>query len=136
MIQKKINKLFKKCPDHNENIYAVEAYNNKIHASIEIIKFKKNGKLYIYQKRKKIDQCELAFQKYSFGGFNFILEEVKINNKIKKICFPMSKCPDNIYPKIKEKTIISLTDKIKVRTLENKIITPLGSWKEVELVKE
>lgn len=84
---KKINKLFKKCPDHNENIYAVEAYNNKIHASIEIIKFKKNGKLYIYQKRKKIDQCELAFQKYSFGGFNFILEEVKINNKIKKICF-------------------------------------------------
>lgn len=48
----------------------------------------------------------------------------------------MSKCPDNIYPKIKEKTIISLTDKIKVRTLENKIITPLGSWKEVELVKE
>jgi len=132
---KKINQLVKKFPNHNENIYAVEAYNDKIHASIEIIGFKKNGNFYILKKRKKIDQCELAFQKYRFAPF-FIIEEVKINNKIEKIAFPMSKCPDNICPKIKEKTIISLTDKIKVRTLETKIITPLGSWIEAELVKE
>lgn len=132
---KKINQLVKKFPDHNENIYAVEVYNNKIHASIEIIEFKKNGNFYILKKRKKIDQYELAFEKYRFAPF-FIVEEVKINNKIEKIAFPMPKCPDNICPKIKEKTVISLTDKIKVRTLETKIITPLGSWIEAELVKE